>query len=184
MGRLRMVPRAIFLTRGVGRHKEKLASFEEALRKAGIAHLNLVSVSSIFPPKCKVWSKKMGLTHFKPGQITYAVIAKHDTNENQRLVTASIGLAVPADRSQFGYLSEHHSNGMTELESGDYAEDLAATMLAATLGVPFNIDASWDEKKEIYKISGKIVNSRNITQSAVGKKGLWTSVIAAAVFVP
>lgn len=179
-----IVPRAVFLTRGVGRHKEKLASFEEALRDAQIANLNLVNVSSIFPPQCKVWPRKKGVEALTPGEITYAVMARNQTDEPRRSLTASIGMAIPADRSQFGYLSEHHGFGMNEHESGDYAEDLAASMLATVLGVPFKIDESWDEKKEIFKISGKIVRSRNITQSAMGKKGYWTTVVAAAVFIP
>ena len=44
------VPRMMFLTKGVGRHKEKLASLELAFRTAGIAPFNLIKVSSIYPP--------------------------------------------------------------------------------------------------------------------------------------
>jgi len=43
-----MVPKKVFFTRGVGVHREKLASFELALRGAGIAQCNLVLVSSIY----------------------------------------------------------------------------------------------------------------------------------------
>ena len=60
---------------------------------------------------------------------------------------------------------------------------LAAAMLASTLGIDFNIDESWDEKKELFKISGKIVGTRNTTQSCVLKSGDYTTVLAAAVFV-
>ena len=42
---MRLIPRKLFLTRGVGVHREKLTSFEMALREAGIAHFNLVRVS-------------------------------------------------------------------------------------------------------------------------------------------
>ena len=38
------VPKKIFLTKGVGKHREKLSSFEMALRSAGIAQFNLVRV--------------------------------------------------------------------------------------------------------------------------------------------
>jgi arginine decarboxylase len=56
-------------------------------------------------------------------------------------------------------------------------------MLATTLGVQFNADTSYDERKEIWKISGEIVRTHNVTQSAIGsKRGLWTTVVAAAVF--
>ena len=84
----------------------------------------------------------------------------------------------------YGYLSEHESHGQNEREAGDYGEDLAASMLATTLGVDFNPDAAWDEKKEIYRISGKIVRTHSITQSAIGQRnGIWTTVLAAAVFI-
>jgi len=178
-----MVPKYVFFTKGVGRAKERLEAFEAALRNAGIEKFNLVNVSSILPPNCKIISKEEGLKKLKTGQIVYVVMARNETNEPNRLVAASVGAAIPADKSQYGYLSEHYSFGQTERAAGDYAEDLAATMLASTLGIKFDPDKAWDEKEELFKLSGKIVRTRNITQSAVNKKGLWTSVIAAAVFV-
>lgn len=179
-----IIPKRLFLTRGVGRHREQLASFELALRAAGIARFNLVSVSSIFPPKCKVIPKAKGLEYLYDGQVVFCVIARTGTNEPNRLISASIGLAIPQDRRQYGYLSEHHAFGMTEKRAGDYVEDLAAEMLATTLGVDFNPDTSYDEKREIWRISGKIVRTMNCTQSAEGDKwGLWTTVVAAALFI-
>ena len=57
-------------------------------------------------------------------------------------------------------------------------------MLATTLGVEFDPDRSWDEKKEIYRISNKIVRTMEITQSAIGdKRGLWTTVLAASILL-
>lgn len=176
-------PRYMFFTKGVGRHRERLTSFEEALRDAKIANYNLVHVSSIFPPFCKVIPQSHGNTLLGPGQIVFCVMARQDTNENERLLATSIGLAIPRDPGHFGYLSEHHSYGETQKVAGDYAEDLAASMLATVLGVEFDVDASWDKKKEIYRISDKIVRTTNVTQSAVGKNGLWTTTIAAAVLV-
>ncbi len=179
------VPRKVFLTKGVGRHREKLASFEVALRDAGIAQFNLVSVSSIFPPGAKLVSRNRGLKEFQPGQVVCCVMARNETNEPHRLTAASVGIALPRDTRKYGYLSEHHSFGQKEREAGDYAEDLAAQMLATTLGVPFDPDRNYDERKEQYKFGGLIVRSSSVTQSAVGdKNGLWTSVVAAAVLVP
>ncbi len=179
------VPTKMFFTKGVGKHKEKLTSFEMALRNARIASFNLVSVSSIFPPGCKMISREVGLKQILPGEITFVVMSKNSTNEPNRLIAATVGVAIPADKDAYGYLSEHHSFGETENKAGDYAEDLAATMLATVLGVDFDPDSSWDARKEIWKISGKIVRTRNITQSAIGdKNGLWTTVLAAAVLLP
>lgn len=111
-------------------------------------------------------------------------MSESSTNEPHRLIAASIGVAIPRDRDTYGYLSEHHSYGQTEKQAADYAEDLAAGMLATTMGLQFDADKSWDANREIYRLSEHIVSARNITQSAVGdKNGLWTTVVAAAIFV-
>lgn len=179
------VPRKIFFTKGVGKHKEKLTSFEMALRNAEIAAFNLVRVSSIFPPGCKLVTPKTGLKKLKPGQIVHVVMSENSTNEPNRLIAASVGVAIPANPEMHGYLSEHHSYGENEKKAGDYAEDLAVTMLATIMDLPFDPDKSWDEMKEIWKLGGEIVRTQNITQTAVGdKNGLWTTVVAAAVLLP
>lgn len=179
------VPTKIFFTKGVGRHKEYLTSFELALRNAGIQMCNLVTVSSIFPTGCKRITKEEGLKFLNPGQVTFAVMARNSTNEPNRLIAASIGVALPADNTMYGYLSEHHPFGETEKVAGEYAEDLAATMLATTLGVEFDPNADWSERENIYKMSGNIVRSFNITQSAEGDKtGIWTTVLAVGVLLP
>ncbi len=178
-----LVPDKMFLTKGVGRHKEKLVSFEMALRDAGIQSANYVCVSSIFPPNCKMLSKDQGLKLMKHGQITFVVMARSETNEPHRLIASSIGVAIPADSNSYGYLSEHHSSGQTDEESGEYAEDLAAQMLATTLGVPFDETSSWDERQELWKLSDKIVRTSHISQSAIGQRDMWTTVLATAVFV-
>jgi len=179
-----LVPKKIFFTKGVGVHKEKLASFELALRDAGIAQCNLILVSSIFPPGCKKVAKEEGVKLLRPGEIVFCVYDREATNEPNRLIAASVGVAIPADPEQHGYLSEHHAYGETEEKAGEYAEDLAASMLATTLGIEFNPDTAWDEREQLFKMSGKIVRTSNLTQSAIGNKdGLWTTVFAAAVFV-
>ncbi len=179
-----MVPKRLFLTKGVGKHKERLTSFELALRDAGIASQNLVRVSSIFPPHCKLISRKEGAKFLHHGEVVFAVVAENSTREPHRLLASSIGVAIPSDRATYGYMSEHHSFGESDDQAGDYAEELAAEMLATTLDVEFDADKSWDEKKEIYRISNKIVRTMNMTQSAVGdKRGRWTTVIAAAILI-
>lgn len=179
------VPKKIFFTKGVGKHKEYLASFETALRDAKIEKYNLVSVSSIYPIGCRRITVEKGLQELKPGQIVHAVMARIATNEPNRLISSSIGVAIPTDKSMYGYLSEHHPYGETEKVSGDYAEDLAASMLATTLGIDFNSDEAWNEKEQVFKMSGQIVNTFNITQSAKGDKNrLWTTVVSAAILLP
>ncbi|MFX0032581.1 MAG: pyruvoyl-dependent arginine decarboxylase [Candidatus Hodarchaeota archaeon] len=179
-----LVPKKVFFVRGKGFHKSKLAAFEEALRDAGIEKYNLVNVSSILPPYCIEVDRENGLDQLRPGQIIYAVIARADSNEYNRLICASIGVAKPADIGHYGYLSEHHSFGIKPENVGDFAEDLAAEMLATTLGIPFDPEANYDEKREVFRMEGKIVETKNITSSAtVRNENEWASVVAAAIFI-
>jgi arginine decarboxylase len=180
------VPKMMFLTKGKGLHKDYLTSFELALRDAEIADLNLVSVPSIKLPQCKIVSRQEDRKYLMPGQIVFTILARSSTNEPNRLIAASIGLARPADDdyTQHGYLSEHHSTGETAQKAGDYAEDMAMEMLATTLGLPNDPTLTWDQREEQWKLSGKIYKTQNITQSAEGNKdGLWTTVISAAILI-
>ena len=120
---------------------------------------------------------------FPAGAVTCCAMSRCSSDEPGRLLAASVGCAVPADKRTYGYISEHHAFGQTGRQAGDHAEDLAAAMLASTLGIDFNVDESWDEKREIFRISGKIVGTRNITQSSIVKNNGYTTVMAAVVFV-
>ena len=165
------LPSKAFLSKGVGRHKEKLTSFELALREAGVAQYNLVRVSSIWPPHCELVSSQDGVGRLRPGQVVFAVVAEASTNEPSRLATAAIGLA----RFEPAYLGAE--------PAGDYAEDLAASMLATVLGVPFDPDQAWDERREQWRLSGEIVDSMNISCSAEAQDdGRWVTVVSAVVF--
>jgi arginine decarboxylase len=171
------------LTRGVGRHKYQLKSFEEALRQAGVAQQNLVQVSSILPPHCTMISRAEGLKHITPGRISYCVMARTDTSEHGRLIASSVGIAVPKARENWGYISEVHGHGMNQRQAADMAEDLAADMLGTTLGLEVDPDKAWSEKEQVYKASGLIIRTSNITQTARGQKGLWTTTVAIAMFI-
>jgi arginine decarboxylase len=178
-----LVPARVFLTKGVGRHKYQLKSFEEALRHAGVAQQNLVQVSSILPPKCKIISRENGVKVLVPGQISYCVMARSDTNEHGRLAASSIGIAVPRDRNNWGYISEVHGHGMNRREAADMSEDLAADMLGTTLGLEVDPNKAWSEKEQVYKTSGLIIRTSNITQTARGQIGLWTTTVAIAMLL-
>ena len=179
-----MVPKKVFFTKGAGKHKNELQSFELALRDAGIEKCNLVNVSSIVPPNCKILSREKGVQELKLGSITHCVMSRNSTNEPNRLIGAAIGIATPRDRDNYGYISEHHGFGETAQKAGDYTEDLAASMLATTLGLDFDPNKAWDERKQEYKMSGYIVRTQSVSQTARGdKNGLWTTVLAAAVFL-
>jgi len=180
---MNFVPKEMFLTRGVGVHKEKLVSFELALRDAGIAEYNLVRVSSIFPPNCTIIPKEDGIKKLRFGQVVFCVLSDQAVREQNRLIAASVGVALPRDTTQHGYLSEHHSYGETEQEASDYAEDMAAEMLATTLGIPVESGLHFDERKNYWRLQDEIVDTKTVTQSAIGKKDLWTTVVAGSILI-
>ena len=150
---------------------------------AGVAQQNLVQVSSILPAGCKVINRENGLKELIPGAISYCVMARSDTNEHGRFAAASIGIAIPKESDKWGYLSEVHGHGMNSQQAGDMAEDLAAGMLGATLGLELDPDIAWSEKEQAYKSSGLFIKTNNITQTAQGREGLWTTTVAIAMFL-
>jgi arginine decarboxylase len=177
-------PKRMFLTKGVGVHRHALTAFEFALRDADIEQQNLVYVSSILPPRCQVIRREEGCEVLKPGDITFCVMARAETNEFGRHIYASLGLATPADPNMYGYISELHGFGMSGEAAGEQAEDLAATMLASTLGLDFDPEAAWNERRQIYETSNLIIDSTSITAAAeCGAGNQWTCAIAAAVFL-
>lgn len=178
------VPKKAFFTKGIGRHKNKLQSFELALRDAKIEKLNLVYVSSIYPPHCKLLNLEEGVKELNPGQITFCVMARNATNEKGRLVGSAVGMAFPADYANYGYISEHTAFGAEEEEIGDFAEDLASTMLATTLGIEFDPEQAYDERRQLYLMSGKIINSASAPCVTTGQAGVWSTTISAVVFLP
>ena len=178
-----LVPKNIFLTKGIGVSREKLTSFELALRDAGIASLNLIEVSSILPPNCSFVDKDEGSKSLYPGQTVPVVLARSDSNKVGDLVSSGVGVAVPRDKSDYGYLSEHHCIGMDDLQMEEYVEDLAAEMLATTYGLEFDPDASWDEKRELWSIDNRIVKTKSIVQTGHVKDNHWTTTVAAAVLI-
>ena len=179
-----LVPKNVFFVKGIGYHKSKLGAFEQALRNAGIEKFNLVNVSSILPPHCIEINREEGFKQLRPGQIIFTVLSRVDSKKLNQMISASIGVAKPSNKDKYGYLSEHHMYDTKPEEVGNYTEELAAEMLATTLGIDFNPEADYDEKREVFKMGGKIVETKHITEYASSKKeNEWASVVVAAVFI-
>ena len=61
------LPTSMFLTQGIGVHRHRLTAFELALRDADIEQQNLVSISSILPPRCQLVAREVGVATLRPG---------------------------------------------------------------------------------------------------------------------
>jgi arginine decarboxylase len=178
-----IVPDKVFLVRGKGQHREKLVSFEKALREARIAPYNLVKVSSIFPPGCREIGKAAGLKLLHHGQILFVVLSENTTDVPGALISASIGMAVPDDPSSYGYLAEHSDVGKSARDISLHTEYLAAEMLATKLGEKLREPAPGEFAKVFQVSNGLSLKTRSATQTAKGMAGVWTTVIAAAVLI-
>ena len=178
-----MKPKNYFMTSGVGVHKDKLISFEYALRKAGIAEHNLVGVSSILPPNCKKVSIEEGKSKLTPGQVIFCVLSRNETDEAERVLCAAVGVATPEDTGQYGYIAELHMFGKNETESKDWVEDRAAELLASTLGIEIDWQKAWDPKTDTYTIKDRKVDTESVCACSKGVNDSWVSVVAAVVFI-
>lgn len=98
-----MIPKEFFITSGKAASPvSELNAFDLALKKAGIAQCNLVSVSSILPLGCKE-RKRRKIT---AGAITYAVIARMDGDEG---TTIGAGIAWTWEKNgKYGLVAEAH----------------------------------------------------------------------------
>lgn len=178
------VPKRVFLTSGTGVHKDRLTSFEFALRSAGVEKCNLVLVSSILPPHCEILEREEGLKLLQPGQIAFSAMDRLETNEEGRVISASVGMALPHDRSLNGYLSEHHAYDEEGEVAGKFAEDLTATMLSSQLDLPeFSSSLPEPARSEQYKVCMDKFSVKHTVASAKGASGLWTTVFAGAIFI-
>ncbi|HSQ79061.1 MAG TPA: arginine decarboxylase, pyruvoyl-dependent [Candidatus Bathyarchaeia archaeon] len=178
-----IVPSKVFLVRGKGQHREKLVSFEKALREAGIAPYNLVRVSSIYPPHCRLVGKAAGVKLLHYGQILFVVLSENATEEPGALISSSVGMAVPDDPSHYGYLAEHSDVGKSARDISLHTEYLAAEMLATKLGEKLR-EPKPGEFAKVFKVSnGLSLKTRSMTQTAKGVAGVWTTTIAAAVLI-
>lgn len=180
-----MVPRKLFLTKGQGTHRHRLQSFELALRDAGIASCNLVTVSSIFPPNCELISQKKGITFLHPGEITYCVLSMVQTKEPKSLY-ASIGIALPDSPDEYGYIAEYHEQATSQAELKRNVEELALLMLATTKGVTTNQGSKKNPDSDEAII--KRFRNQTKTESVASiiehtNPELWSTVVAVAVFI-
>jgi len=98
-----MIPKEFFITSGKAVSPvSELNAFDLALKKAGIAQCNLVSVSSILPKDC-VEIKKHNIS---AGSITYSVLARMDGDEGTN-IGAGIAWAW-AKSKKYGLVAEAH----------------------------------------------------------------------------
>jgi arginine decarboxylase len=180
------VARKLFLTKGIGRHEDRLVSLALAVRNARIAQFNLVHVSGgILPPRCELITAQEGLRRLSPGQIVHALVSTAATNEPHRVVAASTAVAMPKDRSRPGCVATRDSAGEAEQQAAQRTEELAVAQLAALTGIELDRRAAYDAHQDLWTLAGDVIITRSVTQSVAGDRGgTWTSVLAAALFLP
>ena len=163
-----MIPKKLFLTKGKGFHKNKLQSFEIALRDAEIHQCNLVKVSSIIPPKCEIIARKEGLKSIKPGMVTYCVLSVCETKSFDEKIAAGIGLAYSDKKNVFGYIAEGMKHGKETTDLSKHVQKIATDMLKTVTND---------------KVTNDVLHHKNVVQTCKGQKNKWATAVAAAVFL-
>ena len=160
------VPSEVFLVTGVGNHSAPVASFEHALRDAGVEPYNLVSVSSILPPEAEFVEPHEGVERLSPGQVVHAVLGRETVTEGR----ASAAVGVARAEEGHGYFIER--SGVEN--AGDSAETLAREMIETS------------ETAGTSETTGGVAESFSVEATAVAEEGgdEHTTAVAAAVFVP
>lgn len=159
-----MIPKAFFITSGVGMAHDQDAAFDIALQDAGIGECNLVEVSSILPAKAEEIDK-MSCT---PGEITFCVLSRM-AGKSGELIGAGVGYGWLRDSTNspvFGIICEHHGH-----HSRDYLT-LKIKNKLKTMADSRNMD------KEL-----KLDLKRIEVKTAVVEEHKFGSVVAALVFV-
>jgi arginine decarboxylase len=182
---MKIVPTKFFLTKGVGVHEKDMRAFEEALRDAGINTCNLIKTSSVIAPGCKRISMEEGMKLIPPGQITFAVLARSETNEPGQIVTAGIAMAQPKDRAVHGYLTEvEEAIGRTAEDVEQDCIEMAIENLIGEYDPKFDGESVYRKGKKNYNIKGQDIAVDCLVASAQGaEKNKYTVVLVAAVFI-
>ncbi len=156
-----MIPKKLFFTSGIGVHEDPLISFELALRDAKIEKFNLVPVSSIIPPQCKIVERQAGLQELSPGQIVFCVMARMTSNKMGKRIFASVGAALPKNPKHHGYITEYCGYWSGE-DVKKKAEESAKYMLMTAI------------KEEPLK---------TFSEGVIAEVKKTTTVVAAAIFI-
>jgi arginine decarboxylase len=175
-----LLPTHAYLTRGVGRHAHELVAFELALRDAGVAAQNLVTVSSILPPGCPLLDRAEGERQLQAGQILHVVMSRAQTCDPDRREVASIGLARPTDSRIHGFIAEHDAPDRPVAEVEAHAVELAGTMLASSLG---RLDPGPSARGDWREVA-EIAETRAISAEAgCESEGEWAVAVAICVLL-
>jgi pyruvoyl-dependent arginine decarboxylase len=103
---LSWVPTRVFFVSGVGTHAMERVALQHAMREAGVADGNLLKVSSVIAPGCRIIPADEGRRLLRPGNMVYAVIATAQTDEPHQRVTTALAWAKPEKPGVPGYIAE------------------------------------------------------------------------------
>jgi len=117
------VPKEAALVAGDADGPFELVAFDSALRKAGIAELNLVPVSSIWPIGCRI----VKLPKIEPGTVAPIVISKICSSTPGQKIAAAVGIAI--GNNSHGMVSEYHDIGITQKTAAQTAESMVKYMM-------------------------------------------------------
>jgi arginine decarboxylase len=101
------MPTRYFLASGASDGYTPLNAFDGALLQAGIGNTNIVKMSSIVPPHCKLVTP----IALPPGAIVPAAYAAITSDVPGEIISAGVAIALPEDENQNGLIMEYSAKG-------------------------------------------------------------------------
>lgn len=102
------LPRAVTAVAGAGEGSTDLNAFDHALMDAGVANLNFIRVTSIFPHGARV----VPMRPYAPGLLMPAVYARISRHTPGERIAAAVGIGISTDG--YGVIMEHSHAGASE----------------------------------------------------------------------
>lgn len=118
------LPQAVSVAAGVGEGNTDLNAFDRALRDAGIADLNLIRVTSIFP----LGARMVPMRPYPPGVLMPAVYAKIVGHIPGERIAAAVGVGIGEEG--YGVIMEYSHTG-----TRDNAEEIVRRMVAESMAM-------------------------------------------------
>ena len=101
------MPTRYFLASGTSEGYTSLNAFDGALLQAGIGNTNIVKMSSIVPPHCKL----VAPIALPPGALVPAAYAAITSDVPGEIISAGVAVALPEDEDQNGLIMEYSAKG-------------------------------------------------------------------------
>lgn len=123
-------PKHVLVGSGRGEGNYPLLAFDLGLQDAGVGNLNLMRVTSVFPPRAELHFIEYNDPHLpEPGALTPCVYSRHDGSHGD-LIGCAIAVGIPDDPQFNGLIFETSGFGPGDQFAKDATSMVEQAMIA------------------------------------------------------